>query len=107
MELSVKQVQEVILETQEDRTLRTMYIHKSPCKGDNVGAVFFAIAGTPPKGYAMFLAGEGKTNEGMLHVFDELGLKRKILQVTVTDLGDYKDNDVFDAKLAKPAIKVQ
>jgi len=107
MELSVRQVQEVILESQEDRTLRTMYIHKSPCSGDGVGAVFFAIGGTPPRGYAMFLPSGGKANEGILHVFDELGLKRKILQVTITDLGDYKDNDVFDAKPIKPAIKVQ
>jgi len=51
--MTVQGIQDVILEVQEDKTPRDMYIHKSPCAANDVGAVFFAISGTPPKGYAM------------------------------------------------------
>ena len=97
--LTLEQVQEKILETQQDKTLNEMYIHKSPCAKDQVGAVFFAINGVPPKGYAMYLPSEsGKT--GALHVFDNLGLKRKILHCLITDLDNYKTSDVWDPKKA-------
>ena len=70
------------------KSLREMYIHKSPCAEDEVGAVFFAISGTPPRGYAMFLP-DGKDDcVGTLHVFDRLGLKRKILHCRIVDLAD-------------------
>lgn len=102
-ELTLEQVQEKILETQEDKSLNEMYIHKSPCAEDQVGAVFFAINGVPPKGYAMYLPAEsGKT--GALHVFDNLGLKRKIIHCLIMDLEDYKSNDVWDPKSVSQAI---
>jgi hypothetical protein len=103
-ELSMKQVQDVILETQEDKTLRDMYIHKSPCAENTLGAVFFAISGTPPRGYAMYLPGEGE-KAGTLHVFDNLGLKRKIMHCKITDLASYKDNDVWSAQKATPLVE--
>jgi len=97
LELTFRQVQEAILETQEDKTLREMYIHKSSCAEDDIGAVFLAINGVPPKGYAMYLPGKhGK--EGALHIFDELGLKRKILHCIIKDLESYKDNDSWIAQ---------
>lgn len=106
-ELTLRQVQETMLETQEDKSLREMYIHKSPCAEDGVGAVFFAIAGTPPRGYAMFLP-DGKDGcVGTLHVFDRLGLKRKILHCKITDLADYKDNDVWALEAAKIAVEAR
>lgn len=103
-ELSIKQVQEVILETQEDKTLRDMYIHKSPCAENSLGAVFFAISGTPPRGYAMYLPGQGG-KLGALHVFDNLGLKRKIIHCKIVDLDRYMDNDVWSAKAITPLIE--
>jgi hypothetical protein len=105
LQLSIKQIQDVILETQEDKTLREMYIHKSPCAENRLGAVFFAISGTPPRGYAMYLPGEeGKA--GTLHVFDNLGLKRKIMHCNILDLDSYKDNDVWSAQAEKLLIEV-
>ena len=103
-ELSIKQVQDVILETQEDKTLRDMYIHKSPCAENALGAVFFAISGTPPRGYAMYLPG-GDAKAGTLHVFDNLGLKRKIMHCKITDLESCKDNDVWSAQEANPLVE--
>lgn len=103
-ELTIKQVQDTILETQEDKTLRDMYIHKSPCAENKVGAVFFAISGTPPRGYAMYLPGEGSLS-GTLHVFDNLGLKRKIMHCKIKDLESYSDNDVWDAQKAKITVE--
>jgi len=105
-EITVRQVQGIILETQEDKALRNMFIHKSPCAGSDVGAVFFAIDGTPPRGYAMFLP-EGEQTTGTLHVFDHLGLKRKILHCNIADLVDYKDNDVWDAQEAQVAVEAR
>ncbi len=97
--LTLEQVQEKILETQQDKTLHEMFIHKSPCAENQVGAVFFAINGVPPKGYAMYLPGEsGK--EGALHVFDNLGLKRKIIHCLIMDLDHYGANGVWDPKKA-------
>ena len=104
-ELSIKQVQEVILETQEDKTPRVMYIHKSPCANNSLGAVFFAISGTPPRGYAMYLPGEAD-KAGTLHVFDNLGLKRKIIHCYIKELTSYKDNDIWNAQEASPPIEV-
>ena len=103
-ELSIKQVQDAILETQEDKTLRDMYIHKSPCAENSVGAVFFAISGTPPRGYAMYLP-DGDAKAGTLHVFDNLGLKRKIIHCAIKELANCKDNDVWSAQEAKPLVE--
>lgn len=103
-EITIKQVQDVILETQEDKKLRDMYIHKSPCAENSLGAVFFAISGTPPRGYAMYLPGEDK-KAGTLHVFDNLGLKRKIMHCKISDLASCKDNDVWSAQEAKPLVE--
>ncbi len=103
-ELIVKQVQDIILETQEDKTLREMYIHKSPCAENSLGAVFFAISGTPPKGYAMYLPGMAD-KAGTLHVFDNLGLKRKIVHCTIKDLESYKDNDIWSAQTVEPHLE--
>jgi hypothetical protein len=105
-DITVKQVQDIILEAQADKTLRNMFIHKSPCAGNSVGAVFFAISGTPPRGYAMFLP-EGGVDTGTLHVFDHLGLKRKILHCKITDLVSYRDNDVWDVQAAHVAVEAR
>lgn len=104
-EITLRGVQEIILETQEDKSLREMFIHKSPCAGDQVGAVFFAIAGTPPRGYAMFLPDGKGGNSGTLHVFDRLGLKRKILHCRISDIASYENNDIWSPEAAKPLIK--
>lgn len=100
--LNLEKVQELILETQEDKTLNEMYIHKSPCAESEVGAVFFAISGVPPKGYAMYLPEEEET--GALHIFDHLGLKRKIVHCQIMDLGNYSDSDVWDPKKAMSQV---
>ena len=104
-ELTLRQVQETMLETQEDKSLREMFIHKSPCAEDEVGAVFFAISGTPPRGYAMFLPDGKDGGVGTLHVFDRLGLKRKILHCRIVDLASCKENDVWSPQVAAPVIK--
>jgi hypothetical protein len=104
LQLSIKEIQDTILETQEDKTLHDMYIHKSPCAENQLGAVFFAISGTPPRGYAMYLPGEeGKA--GTLHVFDNLGLKRKIMHCQIKDLDGFKDNDVWSAQAVTPLVE--
>ena len=100
-EMTVQRIQDVILETQNDKTPRDMYIKKSNA-ADEDGAVFFTISGSPPKGYAMYLpAGE----KGTLHVFDNLGLKRKIMHCKIPDLANYKDDDVWNAQAAKPLVE--
>jgi hypothetical protein len=102
-ELTLEEIQEKILETQQDKTLKEMYIHKSPCAEKKIGAVFFALNGVPPRGYAMYLPGEhGKA--GALHVFDNLGLKRKIVHCTILDLDRYGNNDVWDPEKAAPQV---
>ncbi len=53
-------------------------------------------------GYAMYLP-EGE--KGTLHVFDNLGLKRKIVHCAIKDLASYKDNDVWNAQAAKPLVE--
>jgi len=103
-ELTVKQVQDIILETQEDKTLRDIYIHKSPCADNSLGAVFFAVSGNPPRGYAMYLPEE--SGAGTLHVFDHLGLKRKILHCKIIDLENFKDSDVWSAQESKIPVAV-
>jgi hypothetical protein len=55
----------------------------------------------------MFLPNKEEKNQGMLHVFDELGLKRKIMHCRIIDLDSFKDNDVCIAKEAIPIIEVQ
>ncbi len=92
--LTLEQIQEKILETQKDKTLKEMYIHKSPCAENKVGAVFFALNGTPPRGYAMYLP-DKSGKKGALHVFDNLGLKRKIIHCSLLDLDKYEANDVW------------
>ena len=104
-ELTIKEVQDVILETQEDKAPRDMYIHKSPCAENALGAVFFAISGNPPRGYAMYLPGEAD-KAGTLHVFDNLGLKRKVMHCKIKDLASFKDNDIWSAQETKPLIEV-
>jgi len=104
-ELTLRQVQEMMLETQEDKTLREMFIHKSPCAEDDVGAVFFAVAGTPPRGYAMFLPDGEDGCAGTLHVFDRLGLKRKILHCRIEELASCEGNDVWSPQVAVPVIE--
>ena len=99
--LTVQGIQDVILATQEDKTPRDMYIHKSPCAANEVGAVFFAISGTPPMGYAMYLT-EGEV--GTLHVFDNIGLKRKIMHCKISDLEKYKDSDMWNAQATKSPL---
>ena len=99
--LTVQGIQDVILEAQEDKTPRDMYIHKSPCAANEIGAVFFAISGTPPMGYAMYLT-EG--DKGTLHVFDKIGLKRKIMHCRISDLEKYKDSDMWDAQATKSLL---
>jgi hypothetical protein len=99
--MTVQGIQDVILETQEDKTPRDMYIHKSPCADNEVGAVFFAISGTPPMGYAMYLT-EG--DKGTLHVFDNIGLKRKIMHCKISDLEKYKNSDMWDAQATKSLL---
>ncbi len=104
-ELTLRQVQETILETQGDKSLREMFIHKSPCSEDGIGAVFFAIAGTPPRGYAMFLPDGEDECVGTLHVFDRLGLKRKILHCKIDELVTCEDNKVWTPQKAAPVIE--
>ncbi len=103
--LTIKEIEDVILEPQDDKTLRDMYIHKSPHAEDELSAVFFAVSGTPPKGYAMYLPAKGE-KAGTLHVFDNLGLKRKIIHCKIRDLDRYKDNDIWNAQTAKKLVQV-
>ena len=102
-EITLEQVQELILETQQDKTLKEMYIHKSPCAENRVGAVFFALGGNPPRGYAMYLP-EKTGGKGALHVFDNLGLKRKIIHCALLDLGRYEANDVWHPHEVVPQV---
>lgn len=105
-QVTVADVERLILETQEDRTPCDMHIHKSPLE-DSVGAVFFAISARPPKGYAMFLPRDNDKNSGILHVFDNLGLKRKILHVTINDLDEYKDRDILKVQQVVQVLEVK
>ena len=53
----------------------------------------------------MFLPDGKDGGVGTLHVFDRLGLKRKILHCRIVDLASCKDNDVWSPQVAAPVIE--
>jgi hypothetical protein len=75
--------------------IRKMLIHKdrSNTIGDSIGYLFFSLAGSPPKAWAVFLLGNmsnGDTASGSLIING----KKRINDITLVDLGGYQDNDV-------------
>lgn len=95
--IRVRDIPEMILETQSDQRLRPMLIHKSRCVLGKIGVVLFSLSGDHAKGFALFLPNQSFRNIGTLHVLDELGLKRKIRSnIRILDLEDFKDADTYN-----------
>ena len=91
-EITVRNVYEMIIRTYSNPHFpREMFIHKSYCDYEKLGAVFFAINGSPPKGYAIYIPGHHK-----LVVIDAWGKQRvRSEQYEITDLDNFKDFDIL------------
>jgi hypothetical protein len=72
---------------------RDMLVHKSRCNYGGIGCIFFALNGSPPKGYAIY-----SPQHGFLLIVDIDGKTRKITYdygITVDGLDDLKDFDII------------
>ncbi len=75
---------------------RDLHIHKSHCDHMRIGAVFFALDGSPPKGYGLFIPIWGDENsEGYLNIYDPTGRRTRQMRVVITDLDKFSDTDVL------------
>ncbi len=54
----------------------------------------------------MFLPIGDGSDVGALHVFDQLGLKRKIVHCRIVDLANCNNNDVWSPQTVAPLIEV-
>lgn len=77
----------------EQRTRRALIVHKSHCSYGNLGCVFFALNGSPPEGYALFVP-----MEEYILIIDATGNVRKRITgemgVTIEGLKDLSVNDI-------------
>ncbi len=75
---------------------RDLHIHKSHCDHAKVGAVLFALDGSPPKGYGLFIPIFGDENsEGSLNIYDPTGRRTRQMRVVINDLDKFSDTDVL------------
>ena len=77
---------------------RRMFIHKCYCANSELGAVFFALEGTPSQGYGIFSI--RVFDEGTLSLYNGHGQRFKIIKnCTITDLDNFEDNDILKVGL--------
>ncbi len=75
---------------------RDLHIHKSHCDHTKVGAVLFALDGSPPKGYGLFIPHWGDvSSEGCLNIYDPTGRRTRQMRVVINDLDKFSDTDVL------------
>lgn len=99
-EISVGDIQMLLfnayLRSHGGKAFRDLHINKSRCWYTNVGAVLFALNGSPPKGYALFIPTWGDGNAGYLNIYDPTGRRTRRMTVEITDLDRFGDADVLD-----------
>jgi hypothetical protein len=92
----IRDIIDMMLETQVDQSPAPLLIHKSRCDEGRVGAVLFSLYGGEKKGFALFFPRKDHENIGALNVLDEFGIKRKVRSNTrILDLDNYEDADVY------------
>ena len=99
-EISVGDIQTLLLKaylkSHGGRVSRDLHINKSRCCYTTVGAVLFALNGSPPKGYALFIPIWGDENaEGHLNIYDPTGKRTRRMLVVITDLDEFSDTDIL------------
>lgn len=98
-EISVGDIQTLLLKaylkSHGGRGARDLHISKSRCWYTNVGAVLFALNGSPPKGYALFIPTWGDEKAGRLNIYDPTGRRTRRLTVEITDLDKFSDTDIL------------
>jgi len=94
--LMIRDIIDMMLETQVDQSLAPLLVHKSRCDEGRVGAVLFSLYGGERKGFALFFPRKEHENIGALHILDEFGIKRKVRSnARILDLDNYNDSDVY------------
>lgn len=98
--ISVGDIQRLLLDaylkSYGGKIFRDLHIHKSHCDHMKVGAVLFALDGSPPKGYALFIPIWGDENsEGYLNIYDPTGRRTRQTRVVINDLDKFSDTDVL------------
>ena len=90
-QLIVRDVYDRIIKTYSNPKFpRPMMIHKSYSAYSQLGAVFFAVEGSPPKGYALYVP-----EHNYLIIIDAWGKTRRYTATEITDLDQFKDDDVL------------
>lgn len=90
--LTVRDVYNRIIKTYVNpKDSRPMMIHKSYSAHSLLGAIFFAVIGSPPKGYAVYVP-----EHYYLIIIDAWGKTRRYQYTEVTDLDQFKDNDILE-----------
>ena len=88
--VTVRDVYDRIIKTYTNPSSRTMLIHKSYSAYEQLGAVFFAVEGSPPKGYAIYVPGHS-----YLIIVDAWGKARRYKYTNITDLDQFEADDVL------------
>ncbi|MDD3492294.1 MAG: hypothetical protein PHU95_02295 [Candidatus Thermoplasmatota archaeon] len=70
-------------------TTRELHVHKSYCNYDTLGCVFFALNGSPPKGYAIYVP-----DHYYVVIVDCMGKCRRYRDVVLTGLEELKSGVV-------------
>ncbi len=99
-EISVGDIQRMLLaaylKSHGGKIPRDLHINKSRCCHEKVGAVLFALNGSPPKGYALFISTwSGESPEGYLNIYDPTGRRTRRMRVMINDLGKFSDTDIL------------
>jgi len=103
--IGLNDISESILETSSNKEQRPIIVNKIRCRNGDVGVVFFAMDGDPPKGYAMLILDQGRRDTGTLHVFDAWGIKRKILSnVRMPEIENFSDSYLFEPVIEKTSV---
>jgi len=93
-QIPVEKVYERIIRTYDKLHLkpfqRPMLIHKSYSAHGQLGAVFFSVNGSPPKGYALYVP-----KHHYLIIIDAWGKTRRYQNTDVTGLDKFKDDDIL------------
>ncbi|MBA7625154.1 hypothetical protein ES703_32578 [subsurface metagenome] len=90
-QLTVRDVYNRIIKTYSNpKHPRPMMIHKSYSAHSKLGAIFFAVTGSPPKGYAIYVP-----EHSYLIIIDAWGKTKRYRNTKITDLDQFKDDDVL------------
>ena len=96
-------VKEILIKLQthydnrKDVPQRSLHIHKNYDSYETVGSVFFSLDGSPPKGYGIYVL-----ETRLLNLYDGHGRRwRKIITCDITDLDNFKDDDVLVADMRR------